>query len=338
MGNYFLFMKTSQVIAFVVVAGISGCLKTQSTTELSTEQSATETIDPVPELTNDENEIISLSGALLPSREFPDAIKKQREDQLSQARTRYESEPENEEYILWYGRRLSYLGLYRQATHIFSIGLNLYPHSYHLFRHRGEQYIRMRMFNEAIEDLQQAAFYAVQAPNATEPDGIPNRLNRPLTNDKYNIWYYLGISYYLKGNYDKAISAFKKCLTFCNNDDLKVAATDWFYMTYRKIGNTGAANELLNGITRKMVIVENYSFHQHLLMYKGIYLPEMLIDKAHREDDSLDPNLGYGVGNFFLYSGNVPKAREIFDKIMHNPQWDALGFVASEADMMHLPR
>lgn len=317
---------------FLVIATLTlyGCIPTQSREENNDYTSES------PIVSEDPNQVISLFGTILSEKEIPESLMEKRQEQLEEAREAYEKNPKDENNIIWYGRRLAYLGRYQQAIHIYSIGLDLYPNSYKLLRHRGHRYITVRKFSEAIEDLQQAVFYSRPAKNGIEPDGIPNRLNRPLTNDKFNIWYHLGIAYYLKGNYDKAISAFKKCLGFCDNDDLTVAAIDWFYMTYRKIGNLEAANELLTGIKRRMNIIENYAYHQRLLMYQGIYLPDALLDKATRENGSIDPTLGYGVGNFFLNSGQVEQTKEIYSKVLLNPQWDALGYIATEVDMVSL--
>lgn len=319
-------MMDRQVVFFMLILMLTGCLKTQPGGENESFDRESEHPD----------QVISLLGTALPPKELPESVNKRREEQLATARAEYERNPRNEENIIWYGRRLGYLGRYSEAIRIYSIGLDLYPNSYRLLRHRGHRYITIRKFNEAIEDLQQAAFYSRPASNAVEPDGLPNRLNKPLTNDKFNIWYHLGIAYYLKGNYDKAISSFKKCMGFCDNDDLMVAATDWFYMTYRKTGNVNAATELLTGISRRMTIIENHAYYQRLLMYKEIYPPETLIDKAERENDSLDPTLGYGVANFYLYSGQVDKARVLYEKVLLNPQWDALGYIASEVDVISL--
>lgn len=321
-------MVTPRILCLVLLVSLSGCIQTQSSKEQE------EPIDSTPGIpaSPSPNSIVSLLGAILPEKQLTEKALGQRTTQLEKARKKYETDPENIDNIIWYGRRMAYLGRYQEAIRIYSIGLDLNPNSYHLLRHRGHRYITVRKFKEAIEDLQRAAFYARPMENAIEPDGLPNRLDMPLTNDKFNIWYHLGIAYYLKGNYDKAISAFKKCKDFADNDDLLVANTDWFYMTYRKIGNLSAAEELLVPISRNMRIIENYAYHQRLLMYKGEYQPEDLLDKAKRENSSTDPTLGYGIANWYLYNGNIEKAQEVLDRIILNPQWDAFGYIAAEVD------
>lgn len=310
---------------------LSSCIETQS----SKGQSPPIDTPSTPASIN-RNQVISLTGALLPEKHLSERTQEQREKQLDEARLKYEQNPDSLENIIWFGRRLAYLGRYEDAIRIYSVGLDLFPNSYKLLRHRGHRYITTRRFDKAIEDLQRAAFYARPVKNALEPDGLPNRLNRPLSNNKFNIWYHLGIAYYLKGNYDKAISSFKQSQEYADNDDLQVAVVDWFYMTYRKIGNLAAAKDLIRPIGRRMDIIENYSYHQRILMYKGQYEAQSLLANATSQDKSIHPTLGYGIGNYYLYNGEVAQATEIFEKILLSPEWDAFGYIATEVDMISL--
>lgn len=306
--------------------------------ETSSRSNGADSTQAVGHLLAPPGQVISLLGTVLPPREYPERIREKREAELERARKNFEAHPDSIDLIIWYGRRLGYLGEYQEAIRIFTIGVDKAPNNYQLLRHRGHRYLTIRELDKAIDDLQKAAFYSRPAQNAIEPDGLPNRLNKPLTNDKFNIWYHLGIAYYVKGNYDKAISSFKQCMEFADNDDLKVATTDWFYMTYRKIGNASAANDLLRPITRRMTIIENQVYHERLMVYKGIYDPVALLDNANRESGSLDPNLAYGVGNWYLYNGDVEKAREVYERILLNSAWDQFGYIATEADMRALNR
>lgn len=305
------------------------CIETKSSREKEVPQV------PVHAVSDDTNNVVNLSGSPLPEKPLTSKVRRQREEELRVAWENYERDPDNIENIIWYGRRLAYLGEFHEAIRIYSVGLDKYPDSYRLLRHRGHRYITIRKFNEAIEDLQKAAFYSRTAPNQIEQDGLPNRLNKPLTNVKFNIWYHLGIAYYLKRDYDKAISSFKKCQTYSNNDDLLVAVTDWFYMTYKKIGNMTAAQDLLVPIHLRMNIVENYAYHQRLLVYKGLSEPESVLAKAE-EADGLEPTLAYGIGNWYVNNGQVEEARNIYQRILLNPNWDAFAYIAAEADLKAL--
>lgn len=255
------------------------------------------------------------------------------EKNLRVAKANYEAAPDSLELIIWYGRRLAYQGKYLEAIYAFTEGLEKFPTSHRLRRHRGHRYITTRQFDKAVDDFEMAAFYSVNAKNAIEPDGIPNKLNTPLGNDKFNIWYHYGLAHYLNGRYDKAISAYKKCMQFSDNDDLKAATSYWLYMTYKKIGNVELADNLLTEISQKMTMVENDAYLDLLLLFKGENSPEELEHKAFPEDGTIDPTLGYGIGNYYQQQGNTEKANEIFLKVLECPSWVSFGYIAAEAEL-----
>ncbi|MFY0608003.1 MAG: tetratricopeptide repeat protein [Cyclobacteriaceae bacterium] len=324
-------MRLIAPFLILCVALISGCIKTESSQ--GSDQVINKVIEqPAPQ--NDPNQVVSLLGELLPPKKLSSSVRKIRLAQMAKARTKYETYPDSIENIIWYGRRLAYLGQYKDAIRIYSVGLDIKPDSYRLLRHRGHRYITIREFDLAIEDLQKAVFYARTAENQIEPDGLPNRKNIPLSNDKFNIWYHLGIAYYLKGNYDKALSSFKHCLDYVDNDDLLVANTDWYYMTYQKIGNTEAAKELLESVDKRMRIIENYHYNRRIQLYLGKTDPIDILDQAQGDNGSLDPTLGYGLANWYLYNGQLEQAKSTLNRVLKHHAWDAFGYIAAEVDQV----
>jgi len=295
------------------------------------------TTDSIPSENNlkETFEAVSILGTkLFPPSIESERIRQKRERQLQKAEDDFKVNPDSLEYIVWYGRRLSYLYRYRESIQVYTEGLRKFPESYRLFRHRGHRYLTTRQFDKAIDDLEKAAFYVRNIPATMEVDGLPNRRNIPRTSIQFNIWYHLGLAYYLKGNYDKSISAYKKCLVISDNDDMLVAATDWLYMTYRKIGNVEAANSLLTPIKRRMNIVENFPYHNRLLMYKGERSPEALFDiNKENESDIELLTQGYGVGNWYYYNGETDKAIAVFEKMMESSFWQAFGYLAAEVEL-----
>jgi hypothetical protein len=116
------------------------------------------------------------------------------------------------------------------------------------------------------------------------------------------------------------------------NDDSIVAASDWLYMTYRRLGRTEEARKVLEPIRETMDILENDAYHKRLLMYKGLVSPDTLL-KTEGADDLQIATQGYGVGNWYLYNGDKAKAREIFERVVRGSSWSAFGFIAAEADL-----
>jgi tetratricopeptide (TPR) repeat protein len=174
-----------------------------------------------------------------------------------------------------------------------------------------------------------------------EPDGVPNRLNKPLSNSHFNIWYHWALTHYLLGAYDQAAPIYRACLPHADNDDGQVATRDWLYMTYRRMGETAAAAQVLESIHAQMNVVENHAYHNRLLMYKGQVTPESLLNPQAETEAATELALatqGYGVGNWYFYNGQLEQAREIFKRVLQSKSWAAFGYIAAEVDMRALGR
>lgn len=280
-------------------------------------------------------EATSLSGKPLYPMELSAETRKPLEANLAQAEAEYRKNPKSEEAIIWLGRRQAYVWRYRDAIDTFSKGIALHPNSYKLYRHRGHRYITVREFDRAVSDFEKAAALIKNVPDEVEPDGAPNKYGKPRSTSHSNIWYHLGLAYYLKGDFTNALRAYQECMKFSKNDDMRVATLDWLYMTYRRLGRHGAARQLLDQVTDKMDILENESYHKRLLMYKGAIKPEQLLDTTNADDLTIATQ-GYGVGNFYLVEGNKAKAKEIFERVVAGRQWAAFGYIAAEVDLKRM--
>jgi tetratricopeptide (TPR) repeat protein len=258
---------------------------------------------------------------------------------LAIARKNFEVDPSEENYI-WLGRRTAYLSRYNEAITIFNEGLDKFPNSYRLYRHRGHRYISQRKFDAAIADLKKASELMLGVPLEIEPDGQPNKINQPLSNTQFNVWYHLGLAHYLKGEFDLAEKAYLECMKVSDNDDLITATVDWLYMTYRRAGKEDDASQLLEMITDKMNIIENDSYFKRLHLYKGkLPVDSVLLVSSSNEDVELAlATQGYGVGNWYLYNGDTTQAVGIFERVVDGKHFSAFGFIAAEADLARLKR
>ena len=278
-------------------------------------------------------EAISLFGQPLFPAQLSSDQRTKLEADLAEAKADYDKDPSDPERIVWLGRRLGYLGRYRDAIDAYTKGIAAHPRYAKLYRHRGHRYISIRRFDAAIADFENAAALVNGQPNEVEPDGAPNQYNKPRSTLQSNIWYHLGLAYYLKGDFQNALRSYLECMTVSRiNDDMLVATADWLYMTYRRLGRTAEAAAVLEPIREDMDILENGSYHKRLLMYKGMLAPDALL-KTEGASDLDIATQGYGVGNWYLYNGQKDKAREIFERVTTGASWSALGYIAAEGDL-----
>lgn len=280
-------------------------------------------------------EAYTLDGRPLYQMTFDPETKARLESNLAVARAVYDNDPSDSENIIWLGRRLAYLTRYQEAIRTYSAGLELYPDNYKLLRHRGHRYISIRDFDRAIADFEKASRLIEGIPDEIEPDGQPNRFGIPTSTSHSNIWYHLGLAYYLKGDFENAVRAYRECLTFSNNPDMLVATTDWLYMALRRLGREQEAQTVLEPIHERMEILENHAYHRRLLLYKGLLAAESLLN-MDQEDALQLATYGYGIGNWFLVNGDTARAVSVFKKVVQGTYWPAFGYIAAEADLHRL--
>lgn len=279
-------------------------------------------------------EATSLAGVpLVPPADLPNRAKL--EADLVQAEQDLAARPDDADAIIWVGRRQAYLWRYQDAIATFSKGIALHPANAKLYRHRAHRYITTRQFDRAIADFEKAASLIKGTPDEIEPDGAPNPAGKPRSTLQFNIWYHLGLSYYLTANYPKALDAYTECMNVSNNDDSIAATSDWLWMTLMRLDRKAEAAKVLERITPKMDILENGSYHRRLLMYKGLEKPEALLDPTNADDTTIATQ-GYGVGNYYYVTGDRPRAKAIFEKIVSGGGWNAFGYIAAEADLQRM--
>jgi alpha-L-fucosidase len=242
----------------------------------------------------------------------------------------YQKNPQNPDALLWYGRRTAYLGKYREAIEIYSQGLENFPYDARFLRHRGHRFISVREHDKAIQDFEAAAALIQGTEDTVEPDGMPNALNIPISSLHSNIWYHLGLAYYLKNDMDNALRAHLQGIKVSHNNDKLVSTTHWLYMILRRLGREEEAREALDPIRKDLEVIENTAYHRLCLFYKGELSLEDLTDSkfSSMENDAV----AYGVGNWYLTNDDREQAKAVFQKILRKDGWASFGYIAAESD------
>jgi tetratricopeptide (TPR) repeat protein len=251
---------------------------------------------------------------------------------LEEAKRDYDADPNKADNIIWFGRRTAYAGDYREAIRIYTEGLSQFPDDARFYRHRGHRYISIREFDRAIQDFEKAATLIEGKEDSVEPDGMPNAMNIPISSLHSNIWYHLGLAFYLKHDLENALRVYRIGGETSTNDDKLVSTTHWLYMTLRLLGMEDEAEKALEPIHKEMNIIENQVYHHLCLFYKG----ELTLEELAWEGPSSSTNdaMAYGVGSWYFYSGQRDEAKRIFEKILKGKIWASFGYIAAEADFV----
>jgi tetratricopeptide (TPR) repeat protein len=276
-------------------------------------------------------EAISLTGRPLHRPGFaPDVLARRTED-LATAEQTLAQAPGDADALIWVGRRLAYLGRYRDAIDTFTRGVELHPGDARMFRHRGHRFITVRQLDRAVADLSRAASLVEGRPDEVEPDGMPNARGIPTSTLQSNVFYHLGLARYLRGDFEAALDAYRQGMRVSKNPDGLVSMSYWHYLTLRRLGRHDEAAALLGPITPDLDVIENGSYYRLLQLYRGERTVDELLSGTEEALD--DATTGYGVGALLMIEGEDERAKEIFRRIVASDEWAAFGYIAAEAEL-----
>ena len=270
-------------------------------------------------------ETITLLGDTLRS---PEIIKGKSFDQFKSAQITYFDNQNDAEALIWYGRRTAYMGYYKEAIKLFTLGIKNHPNDARFYRHRGHRYISTRQYDNAISDFEKAVQLIDQKTDQIEPDGLPNAKNIPLSTLHGNIWYHLGLAYYLKNDMNNALKAFNNRSVTHKYDDNIVSGGHWLYMIYRRLNKIEESIAVVNEVYQNMDIIENMSYHQSCLFYKGVLKESELV---------IDEVALYSLANWYVYKKNdTLKAKTYYQKLLSTGNPYSFAYIAGEADWVRL--
>jgi len=222
-------------------------------------------------------------------------------------------------------------GQFNAAIDLYTRGLDVYPDSFKLLRHRGHRYINTRQLDKAIVDLERA----VELLGDDNSDVIQLRLSgEPFGTYEHWVWYHIALYHYLNEDFAAAAEAYEKCVTTATNNQTLVGATDWLYNAYMKNGEPEKATAALTNVPDDIEINPNYSYYQRVLVYKGANTPEDFLDlkKPGADWDGREITSGYGMANWYKWNGDPEKAQSIYDKILETPFWSSWAYVVTDRE------
>ena len=225
---------------------------------------------------------------------------------------------------------------YKQAIELYSRAIELAPEDWRPYRFRGHRYISLRDFDAAVADLEIA---------------------RDLAPLNWDVAYHLGLAYFLAGRFPDASDEYLRCLGLAedaeavgaqgesfrscaqnsDDEDSRVAMTEWAVRAALRSGREEVAATLLAGIPDGLEIGENLPYYHDLLFYKGLMTAEELLnpgpDRPYRRE-----TVGFGVANWYVAQGDTASAIQLLEELVQDTHWPGFGRIAAEAELYRLTR
>ncbi len=240
----------------------------------------------------------------------------QADEGLKEIEKKIAQDPDNAELWMEKGLKLAESALYREAGECYAHAISLDPFNGILYRHRAHRFLSQWRFEDARADFV-----------------IASRL----IPENWDVWYHLGLSNFLLGDYAKAEAAYQRCLELSQAEDELIAVCDWDYMTELRLGNREKAQALLENIKEDFNPGDNTAYFRRLLMYKGILKPEEVIPEDISKMQCLEVvTMGFGISNYYWYNGDKEKSNQMIDMILDmgdkNDCYFAFGYLAAKVD------
>lgn len=267
----------------------------------------------------------------------------------------------NARYIIA-ARVEGYIGNHQGAVDLLSEALETEPGDVRLLRFRGHRRISIRDFAGAITDLEEAAakldttddeyelyqrdvepegmrlIVGKEAlfdhhPRVADVKGTPEA-DRYMTNLHTSVWYHLGVARYLSGQLAECVADFERAYATSLHYEGKVASLDWQYMALRRLGRDDEATARL---TEFATLADEYDeqgigYDERMRLYSGELAPDELRQRI-ADEPMLLATVGYGLGNWYLYSGQPDEARHVFGDVIATGAKYAFAYMAAEIEL-----
>lgn len=253
--------------------------------------------------------------------------------------------------IVWLARVDGFLFNWKNAMRLLDEGMEHFPESFRVPRHIGHRLLGLRDVKNATTQLELAREHVQGQPATSEFFPIEVRIIPlvPKSSSQFNIYYHLGLSHFLAGDYKAAASVYKEGFQwafskFDEGDDAFIAMNYWLVNTYQRMGTPEALQasaKLLTNISSdksEYHIVEKlgWGYWYGLMIWKGELSPEEVLQMSTTKPGVELDTYGYAVAQYLFVQDDEEErrqARQLMFILRADPQWSAFGFIGAEYDL-----
>lgn len=241
-------------------------------------------------------------------------------DKVKAIDAKIKADPENSDLWLQRGLALAEQLLFRESVEAFSNAIALNPFCGIYYRHRAHRNLSCWRFEDARADFSVAS---------------------RLIPDNWAVWYHLGLCNFILKDFKKAEIAYRRCYELSTTLQMKVAVSDWYWMTLSRLGKKEDAQKLLDAM-KPAFDDPNFDpgddlvYFLRLKIYAGILTPEELIAIRDQNENLVHRiTISFGLANYLRIQGREQEAEKIFSWMREAGKdecYYAFGYIAAMMD------
>lgn len=247
----------------------------------------------------------------------------------------------------WYGRLLGYKGRHRKAIEVLTVGLEEYPDSPKLLRHRAHRYFSLREFDNSIEDGLEAARLFEGKPLEREKPG-PEYFPGDPDIVQFYTYYHLGQALFATRSFAEAANWFDRAMqvSMAHDDHSGVTSSVyWFYLSAMRAGDIAVAKARLDAYQLTLDdlrdTTEAHSYFDGLQVFKRNRSPQSFLSPDQLASMSERPDLiaasnAYTVANFYINQARPELAKPYLRRAVQVDTWALFARIQAESDWVYL--
>lgn len=206
------------------------------------------------------------------------------------------------------GRCRTLARLTRHADAVAACGdaIRIDPANWEAVRDRGHYLINLNRLDAALADMEKAA---------------------SMKQGDYQVDYHLGLAYFIRGDYAKAVPVWQACVKDAPETGNKVACYAWLYPSLRKAGRGDEAAQALDDALA-LGAKPDVAYMNRLMLFKGT-LSEAEAAKQMEANPLQQATIGFSIGLWHELNGRAGRAREYYEKAAASEARTAFGHVAA---------
>ncbi len=212
------------------------------------------------------------------------------------------------------GKAFNYHLRYREAIEAFTEAICLNPDKYDGYRARAIRYLNTFQFDKAFEDFKYCYGY---------------------DENSLDILYRLGLTEYLRKNYDEAYYYFYKALNLDDiNDEMLVAVIYWGALTAMRMTSNERFKIFISRYNKNMDVGHHTAYKMIAEVFIKCKTVEEVLENMKIEEDDLEYSIVmYGIYNILINDGRMEDGEECLDDLLKRDYfWAGFAYLAALND------